>query len=251
MQDGTTTRGPWSPAATLGWASITAVVFVIAQLIVTGIAVVAEATASGVDTADTQAVIALAETVAGNGVVLGMAAVASGVLGSLLILLAVKLRRGPALAEYLDLKPVRPLPLLAWLGVTVLIGLLYELVWPLLGAESVPEFMAEAARTGGRNPFFWLGIVVAAPVFEELMCRGFLLTGWSRSRLGPWGAVVLISVLWAVAHLQYGWQEMSWIVLAGVLLGWARLRTGSLWTPVAMHVLMNLLATIQAVSTVR
>lgn len=243
-------RGPWGAGATLGWTLVVALVFTIVQLVVLAVAIGIEAGVRMTDTSDSGAIVALAEDVAGDGVFLGAAATASAVFGIALILVIVKLRRGPAIGDYLAMRPVRLMPLLFWLAVAVATGLLFDLIWPLIGREKVPEFMLTAARTGRGNVFFWLGLVVAAPLFEELMCRGFMLTGWMRSALKPWCAVLLISLLWAGAHLQYGWQEMVAIAVIGVVFGVARLRTGSLWTPVAMHVLQNLIATIQASTTV-
>jgi membrane protease YdiL (CAAX protease family) len=239
--------GPWGFWSTCGWALGVAVAFLIAQTLVVAIVAGVKAgmqhQAGGVDGASIQA---MAEELANHGVVLGGATLASALAAGAVVLLAMWLRRGYPLREYLALRRVPPPTLFFWLAVMVAAGVFYDTVWTLLGAEKLPAFMLEAARTGGRHPFYWLGMVLAAPVFEEVFCRGFLLAGWRRSRLGSWGAVTLISAIWAVAHVQYGWLELVWIFLLGLLLGYARLRTRSLWTPLAMHVVSNLLATLQA-----
>ena len=77
------------------------------------------------------------------------------------------------------------------------------------------------------------------------MFRGFLFQGLMCSRLGPTGAVLLTSLLWAVIHLQYGPVEITFIFLLGVVLGCIRLKTGSIWTPFLVHAVSNLIATVE------
>jgi len=40
-------------------------------------------------------------------------------------------------------------------------------------------------------------------LFEELFFRGFLFRGLSSSFMGPVGAVLVTSALWALIHTQY------------------------------------------------
>jgi membrane protease YdiL (CAAX protease family) len=44
--------------------------------------------------------------------------------------------------------------------------------------------------------------------------------------------------------MQYGWFEMINIFAIGIILAIARLKTGSLYVPIAMHMSMNLLASV-------
>jgi membrane protease YdiL (CAAX protease family) len=88
-------------------------------------------------------------------------------------------------------------------------------------------------------------MVVAAPVFEELFFRGFLLAGFQRTILGTAGAVVVTSLLWAVIHTQYDLYYMATIFVRGVVLGLARVHSGSLILPIGLHAFVNGLATMQ------
>ncbi len=105
-------------------------------------------------------------------------------------------------------------------------------------------------RTSGWLPIFMFGIVVAAPLAEEFFFRGFLFAGLSTSRGGPVLAIVLTSVSFAALHIQYDLYDMTSILVAGVLLGVIRWRTGSLWFCVALHALMNAVSMIQVALTV-
>jgi len=238
--------GPHQFWATFSWGVAISLVFAVVTVIVVMGAMIAAMNERDINPRDHQVVVALAEEVGGQGATLGLSTTVSGLAAGLLVLLAIRLRRGISVADYLDLRPVSWRLLGVWLLVAVVSSVIYDLVWPLFKVDAVPEFMLDAVRSGGRSPWLWMGVVVVGPVFEEVFCRGFLLTGWRQTILGPWGAVVLISLLWTLAHQQYGMMEMLWVFLLGIVLGAARLRTGSLWTPIAMHVLVNMGAMVQA-----
>ena len=75
-------------------------------------------------------------------------------------------------------------------------------------------------------------LAVGSGLGEELFFRGFL-----QPRLG----ILLTSVVFALAHLNYG--SVSEVVVVFVLslaLGLAYRVTGNLWTPVAAHFTFNL-----------
>jgi uncharacterized protein len=99
----------------------------------------------------------------------------------------------------------------------------------LLGRDIVTPFQATSylsARASGALPLLWFTFVVVAPAGEEITFRGFLYRGWVRSQRAV-VPVAVISALWAVSHIQYDWFGLLQIFLMGLLLGWARWRSGS------------------------
>jgi len=64
--------------------------------------------------------------------------------------------------------------------------------------------------------------------------------------MGCWGAIGVSSALWAVTHAQYDFWGLSIVVLAGVLLGWARSRTQSVVVTWFMHTVLNAIAVVEA-----
>jgi len=88
-------------------------------------------------------------------------------------------------------------------------------------------------------------VVVAAPTFEEVFFRGFLLEGGRRWRLVGLGGAVLTALLWAGIYLQPGRFEIGAIFALGVLLAVLRIRSGSLLPCLAAHALVNLVATLE------
>lgn len=84
--------------------------------------------------------------------------------------------------------------------------------------------------------------VVLAPVFEEIVFRGFLFQGL-RGKIGTLWAGVVSTFLFALIHTQYdfwGWVSVGITGAAAAFLVW---RTGSLKTAIALHALTNLLIT--------
>jgi membrane protease YdiL (CAAX protease family) len=83
--------------------------------------------------------------------------------------------------------------------------------------------------------------VVIAPFVEELIFRGFLLPLIARS-LGPWLAILLTAVLFALPHgaqYEWAWQQLLLIAVAGAAFGVARVRTGATSASFLMHASFN------------
>src|SRR6202790_2381581 len=128
------------------------------------------------------------------------------------------------------------------------------MVWDLLsratGREVEPGFMGDVLKSASADGALWLLVIafcVAAPISEEFFARGFLYRGWSESFLGPAGAVVLSSVVWTGLHLQYDWFFLGEVFSIGLLLGYLRYRSDSIWLTVVLHGLNNLAATLQSI----
>jgi len=87
-----------------------------------------------------------------------------------------------------------------------------------------------------------ISVIVIAPIAEEFLFRGFLYSQLSRTKLGPWGAVTLSSLLWTVIHFQY--EVLILIVLFGfgMFLGYIRMAYNNLSLPIALHAVNNLFA---------
>ncbi|MGB3719777.1 MAG: type II CAAX endopeptidase family protein [Hyphomicrobiaceae bacterium] len=94
---------------------------------------------------------------------------------------------------------------------------------------------------------FWvfaLALVVGAPVSEEILFRGFLLSALAQSRLGFFGAAMVTTLAWTVLHAGYSGIGLIEVFLAGLLFSWLLWRTGSLWVPLVCHGIYNGVVTI-------
>jgi membrane protease YdiL (CAAX protease family) len=151
------------------------------------------------------------------------------------------LRRGISAVDYLGLRRIKVKTLLLWLGIDFVFLLVTELIRYAFG---LPQSQNDAGlyTTSRILPLFFIGIVVFAPAFEELLFRGFMLRGYSRSPIGPAAAVVVTAALWTSLHAGAGAYDLVVIFAGGLLFGSARLKTGSLWTTLVMHAFWNAIA---------
>lgn len=109
------------------------------------------------------------------------------------------------------------------------------------GYQSDPTLIVGSA--GGL--LVWLiGGSIAGPLMEEFVVRGFLFRGWSESFLGPVGAIILTSAVWALNHTQYDWFGRSIIFAFGLVLGHLRWSSNSTWTTVVAHSACNILISV-------
>jgi membrane protease YdiL (CAAX protease family) len=135
-----------------------------------------------------------------------------------------------------------------WLALLLVISDLISLVsdQPLIADFQVDIW--RSAQAAGWLPGLALLILVVAPVFEEILFRGFLFEELEASPLDPMAAIVLTSILWTLLHIQYDWHALVQIFVMGLLLGSVRRWSGS--TPLAalLHILMNMYATIETIA---
>jgi membrane protease YdiL (CAAX protease family) len=231
---------PWGPWATAGFSLIiSAVYFVLGVLAVAGMIAYETLRKPQLDA------FTHADVLADNGLLLSIGSIATFVICSGLILLFTGIRKQITIKAYLLLKRV-PIPVLArWIAVALIIAFGWDAVNLLIGRPIVPEFMINAYRTAVIMPLFWFAIVVAAPLLEELFFRGFLFSGLERSKIGIAGTIAVTAVIWAAIHAQYELPELFWIFFMGIFMGIARVRTRSIYAPIAMHMTLNLAATVE------
>lgn len=83
---------------------------------------------------------------------------------------------------------------------------------------------------------FFLTAAVAAPLFEEVLFRGFLLPSLTRY-LPVGGAIVLSSFIFATAHLSV--SEILPLTVLGMILGLVYTRSRNLLSPMVLHSAWN------------
>jgi membrane protease YdiL (CAAX protease family) len=131
---------------------------------------------------------------------------------------------------------------LVGLSIGSVAGGLAEVLKGKLGFDST--HLDAVARTIAEAPWpiaacFGLLVVLVAPAIEEVLFRGVLWRGAERLG-GPFGAWIGTSLLFAAYHLN-ALHALSLLPTA-LLLGWLRMRTGSLKAPLLAHYLNNALA---------
>lgn len=231
----------WGLWGTLVWSLIIGGAFVLAQTIVliVMVAVSADGQTSGEELEQ------LAESFQSHGTVLALSTYASMLVGVLTIFGAIKLKSA-SIRRYLALTLPNAKTFLLWGAITLAFIVLSDGLTSLLGKPIVPEFMVDVVQTSDSVVLLVGALVIAAPLFEELFFRGFMFAGLSNSFLGNYGAILVTAALWAGIHLQYDLYGIGTIFVMGLMFGLARLRTGSTVLTMALHAMVNCIATAQA-----
>jgi len=152
-------------------------------------------------------------------------------------------------ADYLALRGTSWTTVLFGIAALIVLVGAWEVIAKLTGHESSPGFMVDVAKSAQAEGTVWLlvlALCVGAPLTEELLARGFLYRGWSETFLRPAGAIVLSALAWAAMHAQYYEPFLfGQVFTIGLLFGYLRYRSHSLWLTVLLHGLNNLAATVQ------
>jgi membrane protease YdiL (CAAX protease family) len=110
----------------------------------------------------------------------------------------------------------------------------------------IPDIPAQAVLPSHLRqlPLAIAGVVVLAPLSEELIFRGLLLD-WLRQKMAVWPAALVISLLFALLHdISFKNGIVSWIAFAvrfllGVGASFFAIRYRSLRPSFAMHATLN------------
>jgi len=111
--------------------------------------------------------------------------------------------------------------------------------------QSVSE-IAGTSQTVIEQLLVIVAIAVAAPIIEEVIYRGMLLSTLRR-RFGRWVSILISATIFAGIHAVLDPNAIAAVpglFLLGVVLAYAALRTGDLSLPIALHSGVNLLAAI-------
>ncbi|MFQ5935966.1 MAG: lysostaphin resistance A-like protein [Acidiferrobacterales bacterium] len=229
---------PWGLAATALFSVLIAAVFFVVQELVSG-AVPLRLEPSDADS----------QAKGLSALLLAVSVLLAAPSGIALILIFAALRRGISLRFYLALNTPSLRISIRWFVYLVIFILVFHAVAFIFGRPPVTDFELRAFRSVYLIPVLLLAFVVVAPCFEELFFRGFIFSGVASSALGVIGALITTSVLWAMMHAfveilmifaGHAPTEILKIFSLGLLLGYARWKTNSVYVPIGLHGLWNL-----------
>ena len=121
---------------------------------------------------------------------------------------------------------------------TSIYDMLYIALW---GESSIPEmvYYVDDSEYDIIRALSFVSIVIAAPVVEEILFRGYILDA-IREMHGDVLAVLGSSVLFGLLHLEPYVVGMA--TVGGIVYGILRIRSGSLWPCIVSHMLWNFFA---------
>lgn len=230
----------WGFQGTLIWGVIISLAFVATQSIVIGLFIALQY--QDVPAAEYAALVTSLQY---DGMVLSLCTFATLVVCSCLMFGIIRLKRNSSITRYLGLQPASRANIKYWFLVVIALLVCSDLLTLLVGKSIVPEFMSSAYASIESKWILWVALIVAAPLFEELFFRGFVISGLSTSFVGTTGAILISSAAWAAVHLQYDLYGMATIFIFGLVLGTARVISGSVLLTVGLHSFINLVATTE------
>jgi hypothetical protein len=230
---------PW---LTLGLSLVAVIVYVIAASIVASILLSFEVWRNPKTDID-----AWLEQFDTNGDLLSLSTWAATIVVVPLVLLFARMVSGPFAGEHLGLRRPCAKSMARWILAALVFFAASDGLTIMLGRELIPDWMRETYAATRHPILLWLTLVVAAPVGEELLFRGFLFDGLARSRVGPVAAAIITALAWASIHIQYDLSVIGRIFLSGLLLAAARQLTRSVMPCIAIHAVQNLISTLEVV----
>jgi membrane protease YdiL (CAAX protease family) len=139
----------------------------------------------------------------------------------------------------------KTMPIIVPLKALSSIGIIWLVYWPLtfISPRFVQSCLSKDSTTffpNGSlliNAIYFLAIVIIAPIAEEFIFRGLLLTRWS-SKWGVKRAVLITSILFGMLH----GPTMVSIAFVGFVYALIYIKTRSLIIPILLHAVSNLVA---------
>lgn len=129
----------------------------------------------------------------------------------------------------------------------VLIAAIAKVLFPDLNFNQEQQIGFETAQANAELIMVFISLVILPPVVEEVLARGFLYSGL-KTKMPKWVATVITSIMFAIAHLQFGsGAPLLWVAAIdtftlSLVLIYLREKTGNLGASIALHMLKNGLA---------
>jgi len=179
-----------------------------------------------------------------NGDAISIAEIFAAAFGIAITFFFIYLHKRQSIEDYLLLHAITVRTTLIYLALMAIAMILMAIV-ATISNHPTPQVMLDIYHSAKHPALLWFALIVAAPFFEEILFRGFLFEGLRHSSVGLIPTAIITSALWASIHLQYGLYEIVIIFFVGLLLSYAKVKSQSLYVPIAMHLLMNLVATLE------
>lgn len=156
---------------------------------------------------------------------------------------------------YLSIRPYFPIPKdwfrFRWLSnwivwglggylvaipLVVIVSLINQKIWQGEGGSNPLLMLALESQDTVALIIFFVTAAIAAPLFEEVMFRGFLLPSLTRY-IPVWAAIGVSGLIFAVAHLNV--SEVMPLATLGIILGVVYTRSRNLLSSMLLHSLWN------------
>lgn len=122
---------------------------------------------------------------------------------------------------------------------TILLWGLIMLLAVAVVIEPIMQFLPDVKAPTGRGIYMLFALLIIAPIFEEILCRGVILEAIRRKH-GGFIACILSSLIFGIMHFEP--QAVLNAFMIGMLLGYLYIRTNSIFAPMCIHLFNNIIA---------
>lgn len=122
------------------------------------------------------------------------------------------------------------------LPLVFIVSFINQIFWQGQGGSNPLLFLALESQDTVVLAIFFFTASIAAPFFEEIIFRGFLLPSLTRY-VPVWGAIALSGTIFALAHLNL--SEVLPLTTLGIILGVVYTRSRNLLSSMLLHCLWN------------
>jgi membrane protease YdiL (CAAX protease family) len=230
----------WGGWATFGFGLVILIITVVVQGIIGAIVLAALLVTEQIPVSDFNSFMDFFQQ--HIGIITALSVVVNAVIGIALLYLIIRGRRGLGFRDYLGFRRASPRALLLSLVIFAAYFGISLLVEHFAGGAEDSSFGFNFYDTSTWPVLVWAAVCIIGPFYEEMWVRGFMFTGFIRSRLALSGTLVVTSLFWAVQHVQYAWLSIAMIFVFGLALGYVRYKSDSIWPSIIMHVVNNTIA---------
>jgi membrane protease YdiL (CAAX protease family) len=238
---------PWSAKATLGLTLVLFILYFIVSILFLGIAVGVEISTSGASAENAQSLAAeIGQKLALDGDFNAINYLITALCISPLIFHFARRRKVTTTAAYLGFDKLPSKSNFINFNLAILAYFIFsDFTARALGIET-PQSMIDIYNTTDYLFLLFIAVVIAAPIFEELLFRGFIFKGLRNSPLGAVGSITIISILFTLIHAgQYDSAVLIVLFPLAIILGLARYRSGSIYLPIYLHFVNNFYSSIE------
>ncbi len=134
----------------------------------------------------------------------------------------------------------------AFYALLIVAGVIINLISPDINNQQ-QNLGFNNINNGTENLLAFISLVLLPPLGEETLVRGYLFSGL-RKAWRFWPAVLVTSLIFGAAHLEFGsggplvWAAAIDTFMLSIVLCFLRDRTGALYAGMLVHMLNNLIA---------
>ncbi len=150
------------------------------------------------------------------------------------------------LTSYFPLKLFKQKNFCLGLLLLLLFYILFTCITLFLQKPLIHPFVQKIYLSAYSYSLLIIALIIAAPLFEEILFRGILFHELSN-KVGVILAAMINSLVWTLIHFQYDWFYALMVFIVGMGLSLAYHQSKSLLLPIIFHAIWNSITLIEAI----